>query len=242
MIRVGTAGWSIPRTSADALPGPGTHLERFARVLPCAEINSSFYRSHSARTYAGWAARTPRGFRFAVKVPMRITHEGRLRRARRPLTQFLHEVSGLGRRLGPWLVQLPPSLEFEPRVANAFFGLVRELHDGLVVCEPRHAGWFSDRADALLDRHRVGRVAADPSLHPRGGAPGGWPEIVYYRLHGSPRRYWSVYDDDRLQAWSLELLNCRRKSGWCIFDNTAGGGAVHNALQLAALARPRAVR
>jgi uncharacterized protein YecE (DUF72 family) len=239
MIRVGTAGWSIPRPSANALPGDGTHLERYARVLNCAEINSSFYRSHSARTYAGWGAQTPRTFRFAIKVPGRITHEGRLRRARVPLLQFRDEVGGLGRRLGPWLVQLPPSLAFERRVARAFFGLLRDLHDGPVVCEPRHASWFTDRADALLDRHRIARVAADPSPNPGAGAPGGWPGIVYYRLHGSPRRYWSVYERARLQAWADGLRRPRGIDAWCVFDNTAGGGAVPNALELLGLVRPR---
>jgi uncharacterized protein YecE (DUF72 family) len=167
-----------------------------------------------------------------VKVPGRITHEGRLRRARAPLLQFLGEVRGLGRRLGPWLVQLPPSLAFERRTANAFFDLLRDLHDGPVVCEPRHTGWFTDRVDALLDRYRIGRVVADPAPHPGSEVRGGWPGIVYCRLHGSPRKYWSVYERDRVQAWAEALPRSRRIDSWCIFDNTAGGGAVQNALQL----------
>ena len=64
-IRIGTAGWSIPRASAARFPGPGTHLERYARVLNCAEINSSFYRPHAAATYAKWRDSTPPDFRFA---------------------------------------------------------------------------------------------------------------------------------------------------------------------------------
>jgi len=73
--RVGTAGWSIPRASAERAPGDGTHLQRYARVLACSEINSSFHRSHRAAVYAKWAASTPSGFRFSVKLPRAITHD-----------------------------------------------------------------------------------------------------------------------------------------------------------------------
>ena len=117
MVVVATAGWSIPRTVATQFPGEGTHLKRYARVLRGVEINSSFYRDHSSDTYARWAAQTPRTFRFAVKVPRTITHDARLRGARRPLEQFLLGVRGLGARLGPLLVQLPASHLYEPRVA-----------------------------------------------------------------------------------------------------------------------------
>src|SRR4051812_45508332 len=81
-ILVGTAGWTIPRASAHRFTGAGTHLYRNARVLTCAEINSSFHRPHTAATYARWSASTPAGSRFAVTMPRTITHQGRLRRAR----------------------------------------------------------------------------------------------------------------------------------------------------------------
>ena len=193
-ILVGTAGWSIPRASAHRFAGEGTHLERYARVLGCAEINSSFHRPHTAATYAKWASSTPPDFRFAVKVPRAITHDLKLRRARLPLERFLEETGGLGNKRGPLLVQLPPSLAFDARVAARFFDLVRSRYEGFVVCEPRHETWFSVEADALLVRYTVGRVAADPA--PAAGAelPGGWKGIVYFRLHGSPRKYWSRYD------------------------------------------------
>jgi hypothetical protein len=85
MIIVATAGWSIPRAESPHFPGAGTHLQRYAKVLRGVEINTSFYRDHAAETYANWARQTPRSFRFAVKVPQFITHEQRLRAARRPL-------------------------------------------------------------------------------------------------------------------------------------------------------------
>ncbi len=172
------------------------------------EIDTSFYRTHAIETYMRWARQTPRSFRFAVKLPRQITHDQRLRSARRPLQEFLGTVSGLGRRLGPLIVQLPPSLAFEPRIVRSFFTLLRECHDGPVVCEPRHASWFEGRADELLRDHRIGRVAADPAVVPAAAVPGGWPGIVYYRLHGSPRKYWSNYERPRLTQW-VEAVKTR---------------------------------
>ena len=244
MIVVATAGWSIPRISARRFPGEGTHLQRYARVLPGAEIDTSFYRDHSADTYARWAAQTPRSFRFAVKLPRQITHDQRLRAASRPLDRFLEGVTGLGKRLGPLIVQLPPSLAFEPRVARNFFTLLRQRHQGPVVCEPRHHSWFEPRAEALLLLHRVGRVAADPAVVPAAAHPGGWLEIAFWRLHGSPRKYWSIYEPEQVAEWTEALQKLpRRALAWCVFDNTAGSGAAGNALQmLDSLARRRRSR
>lgn len=233
MIFIATAGWSIPRESAIKFASEGTHLERYATVLRAAEIDTSFYRNHSRATYARWAARTPRRFRFAVKLPRSITHDARLREAREPLEQFLLAVGGLGSRLGPLVVQLPPSAAFESRVAGRFFALLRDRHEGAVVCEPRNASWFEPAAQRMLVRHRIGCVAADPAVVPAASQPGGWPGIVYYRLHGSPKKYWSIYGPERLAAWTRELASVpKRIPAWCVFDNTAGGGAMGNALQM----------
>jgi uncharacterized protein YecE (DUF72 family) len=233
MIIVATAGWSIPKSSAGAFAGEGTHLQRYARVFRGVEIDTSFYRDHSAATYAHWAKQTPRNFRFAVKLPRLITHDQRLRAARRPLERFLVEVAGLGRRLGPLIVQLPPSLTFEQPVVRRFFVLLRERYDGTVVCEPRHASWFEAPAQAMLKRYEVVRAAADPAVVPAAALPGGWSGAVYYRLHGTPRKYWSIYTPDKVTAWAQALKTLpRRTAVWCVFDNTAAGGATGNALQM----------
>ena len=232
-IFIGTAGWSIPRACASRFAGEGTHLERYARRLRCAEINSSFHRPHAAATYARWAASTPEGFRFAVKLPRTITHDQKLRRARVPLDRFLDESAGLGHKRGPLLVQLPPSLAFEGRVAARFFDLLRARHDGPVVCEPRHETWLSAQAEALLVRCRVARVAADPPTAPGAHLPGGWKGLIYFRLHGSPRKYWSRYTDDYVDALARTLLRTPASTeAWCVFDNTASGAALENAWEL----------
>lgn len=234
MIVVATAGWSIPRLVSDSFPGDGTQLQRYARVLRGVEIDTSAYRDHPADRYANWARQTPRGFRFAVKLPQAITHDARLQRARAPLEHFLRSIAGLGSRLGPLVVQLPPSLAFESRTVTRFFALLRERHAGDVACEPRHPSWFEDaKAEALLVRFRIARAAADPAVVPEAAIPGGWPGLAYYRLHGSPRKYWSIYEPQRVADWARGLRALPRSTrAWCVFDNTAASGAAGNALQM----------
>lgn len=233
---VGCAGWSLPRAERAAFPEVGTHLERYAARLPAVEINTSFYRPHRPATYARWAASVPAAFRFAVKVPRAITHDARLANADAPLDAFLAEATALGARLGCLLVQLPPSLAFEPDVARAFLAALRGRHAGAVAIEPRHASWFTAPAMRLLAANRVARVAADPARVPRAAEPGGWAGVAYFRLHGSPRMYYSAYDDAYLDALARRLRAAAADADavWCIFDNTALGAATAEALGLLA--------
>jgi uncharacterized protein YecE (DUF72 family) len=232
-VRIGTAGWSVPRAAADRFAGPGTHLQRYSRRLNCAEINSSFHRPHAAATYAKWRDSTPPGFRFAVKVPRAITHELQLQDAHEEFVNFLAQTDGLADKRGPLLVQLPPSLSFDGPVVTAFLEAVRRVYHGAVVCEPRHASWFSPLVTALLERYRIARVAADPPPVPDAAAPAGWPGVAYFRLHGSPRTYWSRYDEPAITALAATVGRLSAaEEVWCVFDNTASGAAVDNACDL----------
>jgi uncharacterized protein YecE (DUF72 family) len=232
-IRVGCAGWSLPREQGDRFPTVGTHLSRYADRFPVVEINSSFYKPHRAATYARWAESVPADFAFSVKVPKVISHERRLMDADEPLESFLAAVTQLGRKLGPLLVQLPPSLSFSAEIAESFFAKFRARFDDLVAVEPRHASWFSPVADRLLQKYRLSRVAADPPVVPAAAEPGGWGDLVYYRLHGSPQVYYSAYSDETLDGLAQKLTRAARSAAvWCIFDNTAVGAATTNALQM----------
>ena len=231
---VGTAGWSLPRQHRDAFPEEGTNLERYAGLLPAAEINSSFYRPHRPATYERWAASVPAEFRFSVKVPRVITHERKLADVGEPLDAFLAEAGALGDRLGCLLVQLPPSLRFDGEVAARFFAALRARHAGPVALEPRHASWFEPDVEELLVEHAISRVAADPARVPLAAETGGSGEVAYVRLHGSPRIYWSDYDAAYLDALAerLSALGRTAREVWCIFDNTASGAATGNAVAL----------
>jgi uncharacterized protein YecE (DUF72 family) len=232
-IRVGTAGWSIPRASAFRFNSTGTHLQRYARGFRCAEINSSFYRRHTAATYAKWRDSTPPAFRFAVKMPRTISHELKLENAREPFVAFLAQTEGLAEKRGPILVQLPPSLSFDAAVVTPFLEVVRQVYEGPVVCEPRHATWFSPQVASLLEEYGISRVAADPSPVPAAAVPAGSPRVAYFRLHGSPRTYWSRYDENFIARVAVTLRNMPTGADvWCVFDNTASGAAIENAWEL----------
>jgi uncharacterized protein YecE (DUF72 family) len=233
-IYIGTAGWTIPRAAQARFPPGESALARYGQVFPAAEINSTFYRPHRAATFERWAASVPRAFRFCVKLPRTITHDQELADSRRLLADFLAGIAPLKSRLGCLLVQLPPSLEFDARVARTFFKMLRNRFDRGVALEPRHASWVDARADGLLNEFEVARVAADPPRVEGGGEPGGWRGLAYFRLHGSPRTYYSSYGNDELNAFDRKLSALRRRGipAWCIFDNTASGAATDNALSM----------
>jgi uncharacterized protein YecE (DUF72 family) len=233
-LRIGTAGWSVPSRYVEEVPPGGSHLERYARRLDAVEINSSFYRPHQRKTYERWAQSVPAGFRFSVKVPKAMTHEQRLDDCGALLDRFATEVMGLGDKLGVLLVQLPPKLSVEKRVAGQFFRNLRQRIDVPVACEPRHASWFTPDINGWLAERRIARVAADPAPVAGAGEPGGWNGLAYFRWHGSPRIYYSDYDDAALAALRKRLDEERRRGvrAWCILDNTALGAALGNALAL----------
>lgn len=226
----------MPRASAGQFEAVGSHLARYASRLNATEINSSFHRPHRAGTYEKWAASVPDDFRFAVKIPREISHTLRLVDAMAPLDRFLAEIAGLGAKLGPLLLQLPPSFALDVDVARRFFGALRERHEGDIVCEPRHESWFTGGAGQLLADFAVGRVAADPARVPGAALPGGWDGIAYARWHGAPRVYFSSYEDEELARVTALLLAAvsRGARTWCIFDNTASGVAAGDALRVKA--------
>lgn len=243
-VRIGCAGWSIlSRHAAHFEPGE-SHLARYATRFDVVEINSSFYRPHAPTTYARWASAVPGNFRFSVKTPKTITHEARLKSVGTLLSRFTDEVAGLGNRLGGILVQLPPSLAFDARTANAFFAMLRRRVDVAIACEPRHPSWFEAGVDAIWRRYDIGRVTADPAPVAAAAHPGGFGRWRYWRLHGSPRMYYDAYGPQRLSALAEQLLAhaARRRPAWCIFDNTAGGHAIADAVQLQSLLRERSER
>jgi uncharacterized protein YecE (DUF72 family) len=236
-VHLGVAGWSIRREHGDKFSQSGTHLQRYASVFNAVEINSCFYRPHRFSTYERWAASVPDAFRFAVKLPKAVTHEARLVDAGPAVERFLAEIAGLGAKRGPILVQIPPSLSFDEEIAHRFFHELRDRYDGDVVFEPRHETWFTPEVESMLVELRVARVAADPARVPAAAIPGGYDRLVYVRLHGSPRIYYSAYPPEELERIkrTVESKADLGISTWCIFDNTALGAATADALTVRSL-------
>lgn len=235
-ILIGTAGWSLPRAEQPHFPALGTHLERYASRFAAAEINSSFRRSHKPAIWARWRDAVPSGFRFSVKMPKAITHTARLDVSRDVINTFLDETSILEAKLGCLLVQLPPSLVYDGNVASKFFDNLKARTAVPIACEPRHASWFEPDADERLRQFAIARVAADPARVPAAGEPGGSRSFSYFRLHGSPKVYYSSYPDEFIHnlAKRVRRETVEGRAVWCIFDNTTLGAATRNALDLSA--------
>ncbi len=223
---VATAAWSIPKTVAGRFPETGSGLARYAAVFSGVEVNSTFYRRHKPSTFVRWADSVPDSFRFAVKMPKEISHVRRLKGIEDAFRLFTEDISHLGPKLGPVLCQLPPSLAFDEDVTKQALDVMRSNHSGQIVIEVRHRSWASEAALSLLERHEVGRVLADSPLV--------WTAesfthcSPYVRLHGSPKIYYSSYSEDSIRAYTERL----GEDSWCVFDNTASGAAIENALTM----------
>jgi uncharacterized protein YecE (DUF72 family) len=230
-IWLGTAGWNVPSTCRERVGSEGSHLKRYAQVMNAVEINTSFYRPHRRTTYERWARATPDAFRFAIKAPKAVTHTTGFACAE--LDRFLDESAGLGKKLAVILIQFPPGKSFDDQEAHALFDALRLRSPAAVVCEPRHASWFTPEVDDWLAGRRISRVAADPARVGGADRPGGWKGMNYFRLHGSPRIYYSAYEESALHAIKDQLVkSAGTAETWCIFDNTALGAAMENALSV----------
>lgn len=237
-LLVGCAGWSLSRESAPSFPAEGSHLQRYAALFNTVEINSSFYRPHRPQTYARWAASVPDDFLFSVKLPRSMSHDARLVDIAAPLRQFATEAGALGAKLGCVLVQLPPKLAFDAAIAGDFFSRVQESFGCMIACEARNAEWFGAEATALLAERSITRVIADP---PKGQEGPHVPtsSALYARLHGSPRIYYSSYPPDYLAQVARYATGqvAEGRDVWVVFDNTASGAAILNAVELVKLAQ-----
>lgn len=229
---VGCSGWSLPKTVKNLFPPGSSLLERYSRVFPAVEINSTFYRSHRIETYCRWADSVPESFRFSVKAPRMITHKRRLLEIKDSLTRFIEETSALGAKLGAYLFQFPPSLPYYIERVEAFYAVLRGLTPVPVVIEPRHPSWFSDKAESLAQIFGISRAGVDPAPVPSGSVPGGDKRFVYFRWHGSPVKYVSSYTHKRLVSFAQTVHDTISDEIWCIFDNTAAGAAVENGMSL----------
>lgn len=223
---VATASWSIPRKVADRFAKEVSGLARYASVFDGVEINSTFYRRHKTSTFARWANAVPDSFRFAVKFPKEISHTRAMKNIAEPFNRFLEGIAPFGKKRGLLLCQLPPSLVFDADVLETAFKTMRNADDGPIVIEVRHKSWASAETLDLLKSYAIDRVLADP-------APV-WPAEdfdkppKYVRLHGKPKIYHSSYTDEKISAFSALLA----PDSWCVFDNTASGAAIEDALSM----------
>jgi uncharacterized protein YecE (DUF72 family) len=229
-VRIGTAGWALPKALRDSQSASKSILEQYALRFNAVEINSSFYRPHRRSTYERWRASVPESFLFSVKLPRVITHELGLVRCQGETIAFMESARGLDHKFAVLLVQLPPSHTFDESIAGAFFRVLRQETPAHIVCEARNPSWFVNDATAMLEKYRITRAVTDPVPLGCEFTVQAESRFAYFRLHGSPRIYFSAYPIAYLQGVAASAVAAAET--WCIFDNTAAGAAWPDATML----------
>jgi uncharacterized protein YecE (DUF72 family) len=241
---VGTSGWQYRDWRGvfypDGLP-QRAWLRHFAEEFPAVEVNNAFYRLPDREVFERWRDETPAGFVVAVKVSRYLTHIRRLRDPAEPVARLTSRAEALGDRLGPYLVQLPPTLRASPEALDACLACFPR--GSRVAVEPRHESWWTDEVRDVLQRRNAALCWAD-----RLGRPSTplWPTAAwgYVRMHegtASPR---PSYGRTALAAWLDRMgaawpLTSSSTDVFVFFNNDRGGAAVSNARTLCRMARRR---
>ena len=237
MLTVGTSGWQYRDWRGAFYPpklAQARWLEHYAMHFPTVEANSPFYRLPERTTFEQWAARTPEGFTFAVKASRYLTHVRRLRDPADPVALLLARAAGLGSKLGPVLLQLPPTLTVDlarlEETLAAFPPSVR------VALEPRHESWHTDPVYDLLRGRDVALCLWDRrSRHGPLVRTAGW---CYLRLHEGRTVRPPCYGRRALTTWAERLAERwgEGADGYVYFNNDARACAVRDAQTFVRLA------
>ncbi|MFI7612820.1 DUF72 domain-containing protein [Nonomuraea terrae] len=230
---VGTSGWQYKDWRGVLYP-PGVPqrlwLETYAAEFRTVESNNAFYRLPSAESFAAWRDRTPPGFVMAVKASRFLTHIKRLEDPEEPVRRLMGAASELKEKLGPILLQLPPTLKAAPerldRCLACFRGDVR------VAVEPRHASWWTDEVRDILLAHGAALCWADRLGRPQNPPwrTAGWG---YVRLHEGRAGF--EYGETALRSWVRRVREAGWEDAYVYFNNDPGGAAVRNARRFATL-------
>jgi uncharacterized protein YecE (DUF72 family) len=205
-LLAGASGFSFAEWKGLFYPAgikPDAMLPFYAQLLPTVEINSSFYRMPQPAMLKSWAGRTPAHFRFTIKAPRAITHEGRIRaeKAGDALGLLYRNLAELGDKRGPVLFQLPPNLKKDLPRLQAFLQLLRPDHGAAF--EFRNDSWFDDQVYALLE-------AAGASLCLSEREDASAPPLVETAACGYVRLRLEHYSEEDLRRWAQRLL----ATGW----------------------------
>jgi len=229
-LLAGTSGWSYEAWKGPFYPAalPARDMLAFyAAVLPCVEVNQTFYRMPKPEVLAGWAAQVPDGFRFALKAPRRITHLKRLRDVGEDVAWLLRTAAALGPKLGALLVQTPPNLALDLERLDGFLALLPEGTPAAF--EPRHPSWHDDAVFARLRARGFAFVAADVD-----GAPP--PPLVSTAPWAYLRLRRSGYGGSDLARWLDVLRAAGPRLAFAFFKHEDEGAAPRFARELLALA------
>jgi uncharacterized protein YecE (DUF72 family) len=231
-ILVGTSGWQYRDWRGDFYP-PGVPqrlwLEHYASQFATVENNGTFYRLPARDTFVSWRDRVPDGFVMTVKASRYLSHVRRLRDPADPVRRLLEAANGLGDRLGPVLLQLPPTMRAEPELLAEclaqFPAVVR------VVVEPRHDSWWTDQVRQVLTTRNAALCWSDRKGTPQTPL---WrtADWGYLRFHEGDGRPWPRYAKRTLAAWAERLADTwdDGETGYIYFNNDQICAAPHDAV------------
>lgn len=236
-LLIGTSGWQYAHWKERFYPKGVPQrcwLEYYAERFDTVELNNAFYRLPERSTFEQWRERTPPGFRVAVKASRYLTHIKRLKDPSEPVGRLMERAAGLGDRLGPVLVQLPPNLPADlGRLAETLDAFPRHVR---VTVEFRHESWFSDDCRRLLEERGVALCLADsPSRRTPLWKTAGWG---YVRFHAGRAFPPPCYGRKALSSWVERIAECFGEEAevFCFFNNDPLACALRDAVEFARLA------
>jgi uncharacterized protein YecE (DUF72 family) len=232
---LGTSGYSYKHWKGGFYP-PGLPqsrwLEFYCQHFSTVELNVTFYRLPSRKTFAGWYEKTPPDFVFVAKGSRFITHIKRLRDCRQPLRAYKENASGLAEKLACLLWQLPPNLKFNRERLSEFCQLLKdEYPEKRHAFEFRHESWLNDDCYDCLNAHDFALCIPIGPGYPR-AVPLPTP-FSYIRFHSGEVLRNSCYTDKELKQWAARIEGWPKKRDiYCYFNNDAQGFAIANARKL----------
>lgn len=234
VVRIGTSGWQYRDWRGPFYPerlAQARWLEHYAAAFDTVESNAAFYRLPERRTFEAWAARTPDDFTMAVKASRYLTHILRLREPEEAVDRLVERASGLGPKLGPILLQLPP--RFRADAARLDRTLARVPDDWRVAVEVRDHSWEADEIREVLEAHRAALCLADR----RGPLRPLWrtTDWTYLRFHEGTATPRPCYGTRSLTTWAHQLLDGwgPEADAWVYFNNDPRACAPRNAMTFA---------
>ncbi|MCU1488967.1 MAG: hypothetical protein JWM85_372 [Acidimicrobiaceae bacterium] len=233
-VHVGTSGWQYddwrPAFYPERLP-KARWLAHYAESFATVEVNNAFYRLPEASTFTAWKEATPDDFVIGVKASRYLTHVKRLREPEEPVGRLMERCQHLGEKLGPILLQLPPTFRKD-------LGALRATLEAfppktMVAVEPRHDSWFVDETAELL--------AACGAAYCLSDAPGRRPPrwrtagFGYLRMHAGTAAPSPCYGRQALRSWAEWLAGTYSASEdvFVYFNNDANACAPRDAARFA---------
>ncbi|MDX2003412.1 MAG: DUF72 domain-containing protein [Chitinophagales bacterium] len=229
---IGCSGWYYWHWKsifyADTLPRD-KWFDHYASRFRTVELNAPFYSWPTLATIKTWIKQAGRRhFTYTVKVNELITHTRRFEGTEELVKDFGLIADILGKRMGCFLFQLPPSFHY---TAARLQNIVKQLEPNRRnVVEFRHASWWNEEVyDVFRQMGVIFCSCSGPRLPDELIKTA---DDIYIRFHGTKQWYRHDYSREELQVWAQRIKNSDAKHVWVYFNNDRNGYAIKNAKML----------